>query len=62
MHKLHKSKSSKTKPSDLYYLSGKSHSDSKLCQKVIIPKAYENILYINYSSVMFKFWKLNAPI
>ena len=39
----------KMKSTDLHYFNGKNHSDSKLCQKVIIPKVYENILYINYS-------------
>ena len=52
----------KMKSTGLHYFNGKNHSDSKLCQKVIIPKVYENILYINYSLIMFKFWKLNAPI
>ena len=36
MHKLYKGKSRKTKLTGLYYISDKSHSDSKLCQKVII--------------------------
>ena len=62
MHKLHKNTPRKIKSTDLHYFNGKNHSDSKLCQKVIIPKVYENILYINYSLIMFKFWKLNAPI
>ena len=44
--------------SQLHYRSDKNHNDSKLCQKVIIPKVSEKILYINYYSlVMFKFWK-----
>ena len=33
MHKLYKSKSSKTKLTDLHYISDKNHSDSKLYQK-----------------------------
>ena len=33
MNKLYKSKSSKTKVTDLHYVSDKNHSDSKLCQK-----------------------------
>ena len=35
MRKLYNSKSSKTKLTDLHYISDKN-SDSKLCQKVII--------------------------
>ena len=38
MDKLYKSKSSKTKLIDLYYISNKNDSDSELCQKVIILK------------------------
>ena len=33
MNKLYKSKSSKTKVTDLHYVSDKNHSDSKLRQK-----------------------------
>ena len=62
MHKLYKSKSSKTKLTDLNYISDKNNHNSKLYQKVIILKVFEKIMYINYSLVMFKFWKLNAPI
>ena len=62
MHKLYESKYSKTKLTDLHYRSDKNHHDSKLCQKVIILKVLEKILYLSYSLVMFKFWKLNAPI
>ena len=67
MLKLYESKSSKSKLTDLYCISDKNHHDSKLCQKVIILKVLENLLYwkvmyINYSLVMFKFWKLNSPI
>ena len=43
--------------SQLHYRSDKNHNDSKLCQKVIILKVSEKILYIKYSLVMFKFWK-----
>ena len=62
MLKLYKSKSSKSKLKDLHYVSDKNHHDSKLCQRVIILKVVEKIMYINYFLVMFKFWKLNAPI
>ena len=61
MHKLYKSKSCKTKHTDLHYISDKNHDDSKLCQKVIILKVLEK-MYINYPLVMLKFWKLDAPI
>ena len=33
---------------DLHYTSDKNQSDSKLCQKVIILKVLEKIIYINY--------------
>ena len=36
IHKLYKTKCSKMKFKDLYYISDKNHNDSKLCQKVII--------------------------
>ena len=36
MHKLCRSKSSNLKLIDLHYKSDKNHSDSKLCQKVMI--------------------------
>ena len=62
MHKLYKSKSSKTKLKDLYYISDKNHHDSNLCQKVIILKVLKKIMYINYSLVMSKFWYLSAPV
>ena len=62
MHKLYKSKSSKTKLTDLNYISDKNNHNSKLYQKVIILKVFEKIMYIKYSLVMFKFWKLSAPI
>ena len=62
MCKLYKSKSSKTKRRNLHYISDKNHHDSKLYQKVIILKVFEKIMYLNYCLVMFKFWKLNAPI
>ena len=55
MNKQYKSKSSKTKVTDLHYVSDKNHSDSKYAKK-------EKMMYINYSLVMFKCWKLNAPI
>ena len=54
MHKLCQSKSSKTKLTDLHYISDKNHSYSHHTQ--IIEKKN---MYIHYS---FKFWKLNAPI
>ena len=38
MHNLYKSKSSKTKLTDLHYISDNNHNDSKLCQKAIILK------------------------
>ena len=38
VRKLYKSKSSKTEFTDLHYISDKNRNDSKLCQKVIIPK------------------------
>ena len=62
MYKLCRSESSKIKLTNLHYVSDKNHSDSKLCQKVIILKVLGNILHINYILVMFKFWKLNNPI
>ena len=62
MHKLYKSKSSKTKLKDLYYISDKNHHDPNLCQKVIILKVLKKIMYINYSLVMSKFWYLSAPV
>ena len=62
MHKLYKSKSSKTKLKDLYYISDKNHHDSNLYQKVIILKVLKKIMYINYSLVMSKFWYLSAPV
>ena len=45
---LCRSKSSKMKLRDLHYTSDKNQSDSKLCQKVIILKVLEKIIYINY--------------
>ena len=33
-----KSKSSKMKLTGLHYISGKTHNDSKLCQKVVVFK------------------------
>ena len=62
MHKPCKSKSSKMKLTDLHYISKKNHSDSKLCQKIIILIVLEKNIDINYSLVIVKFWKLNAPI
>ena len=38
LDKLYKSKSSKTKFTDLHYIVDKNHNDSKLCQKVNILK------------------------
>ena len=40
------SKSSKTKPTDLHYISDKNHVYSKLCQKVIILKVWEKVVYM----------------
>ena len=40
--------SSKMKLRDLHYTSDKNQSDSKLCQKAIILKVLEKIIYINY--------------
>ena len=61
MYNLYKSKSSKAKLADLHYISDKNHSDSKLCQKVIVLKVKWKIVHI-YSLVMLKFSKLNAPM
>ena len=62
MHKLCRSKSSKMKLTDFHYISDKNHSNSKLCQKVIILQELEKTLFINYSLVMYKFWKRNAAL